>query len=138
MDLSSLPECRIKSYTKGTMIYNQGDGPRYFFQVKSGEVRIVNSNEEGKEFIQGVFGEGTCFGEPALICNKPYPAAAFANRDTELYALPRDAFFRMLQADPAFHLNITRILSERLFYKAMMLQEVANEEGEHRLCTLLQ
>ncbi len=120
------------------MIYNQGDAPRYFFQVKSGEVRIVNINEEGKEFIQGVFSEGTCFGEPALICNKPYPAAAFANKQTELYLLPRDAFFKLLEQEYLFHLGITKILSERLFYKAMMLQEVANEEGEHRLLTLLQ
>ena len=29
------------------------------------------------------------------------------------------------------------MLSERLFYKAMMLEEVANENGEHRLCVLL-
>jgi CRP-like cAMP-binding protein len=139
MLLSSLPvQPAIKRYIKGTMIYNQGDSARYFYQVKCGEVRIANINEEGKEFIQGVFGEGACFGEPALICNKPYPAAAFANKDTELFALPKEAFFKLVEQEFPFHWGITKILSERLFYKAMMLQEVANEEGEHRLQTLLE
>jgi len=128
---------KTKSFSKGEMIYNQGSTARYFFEVISGEVRIVNSNEEGKEFIQGVFKQGDCFGEPALILDKTYPAAAFAHTDCVLYIVPKDLFFKLLENNFKFHLKITRILSERLFYKAMMLEEVANEDGEHRLFTLL-
>ena len=128
---------RIKKFSKNEMIYNQGSAARYFFEVISGEVRIVNSNEEGKEFIQGLFRSGDCFGEPALILNKPYPAAAFAHTACDLYILPKEMFFKLLESNFKFHLKITRILSERLFYKAMMLEEVANENGEHRLCVLL-
>jgi CRP/FNR family transcriptional regulator, cyclic AMP receptor protein len=139
MSIQSVIESSLKtkSFSKGEMIYNQGSTARYFFEVVSGEVRIANSNEEGKEFIQGVFRQGDCFGEPALILNKAYPAAAFAHTDCVLYIVPKDMFFKLLEGNFKFHLTITRILSERLFYKAMMLEEVANEDGEHRLCTLL-
>ncbi|MEP7376881.1 MAG: Crp/Fnr family transcriptional regulator [Chitinophagaceae bacterium] len=139
MSIQSIIESSLKtkSFSKGEMVYNQGSIARYFFEVISGEVRIVNSNEEGKEFIQGVFRQSDCFGEPALILNKVYPAAPFSHTDCVLYIVPKDMFFKLLEGNFEFHLKITRILSERLFYKAMMLEEVANEDGEHRLCTLL-
>lgn len=139
MSIQSIIEASLKTktFSKGEMIYDQGSIARYFFEVISGEVRIVNCNEEGKEFIQGVFRQGDCFGEPALILNKAYPAAAFAHTDCTLYIVPKDMFFKLLENNFEFHLKITRILSERLFYKAMMLEEVANEDGEHRLHTLL-
>lgn len=138
MSIQSVIESSLKtkSFSKGEMIYNHGSTARYFFEVISGEVRIANSNEEGKEFIQGVFRQGDFFGEPALIRNKAYPTAAFAHTDCVLYIVPKDMFFTLLEGNFEFHLKITRILSERLFYKAMMLEEVANEDGEHRLCTL--
>jgi len=133
--IESLLEPKI--FSKGEMIYNQGSTARYFFEAISGEVRIVNSNEEGKEFLQGVFRQVNCFGKPALILNKAYPRAAFSHTDCVLYIVPKDMFLKLLEGNFKFHLKFTRILSERLFYKVMMLEEVANEDGEHRLCTLL-
>lgn len=127
----------IKSFDRGEIIYNQGSAAQYYFEVKSGEVRVLNSNDEGKEFVQGLYKPGDCIGLPSLICAKPYPAAAVAHTDCEMYRVPGEQFFRLLLQSPEFHLRISRMLSERLLYKAMMLEEVAIEEGEHRLLTLI-
>jgi CRP/FNR family cyclic AMP-dependent transcriptional regulator len=127
----------IKSFDRGEIIYNQGSPAQYYFEVKSGEVRVLNSNDEGKEFVQGLYKPGDGIGLPSLICAKPYPAAAVAHTDCEMYRVPREQFFGLLHQHPEFHLRISRMLSERLLYKAMMLEEVAIEEGEHRLLTLI-
>lgn len=128
---------KIKQFDKGEMIYDQGVTARYYYEVKSGEVKVININEEGKEFVQGVYKAGDCIGVPSLVCDKPFPASAYANSPSEIYVIPREQFFRLLEQYPDFHLYITRSLSERLLYKAMMLEEVAIEEGEHRLLTLI-
>jgi len=133
IDISPL----IKNFDRGEIIYNQGSSAQYYFEVKSGEVRVVNSNDEGKEFVQGLYKSGDCIGLPSLICARPYPAAAIAHTDCEMYVVPGEQFFRLLSLYPEFHLRISRMLSERLLYKAMMLEEVAIEEGEHRLLTLI-
>lgn len=133
IDISPL----IKNFDREEIIYNQGSSAQYYFEVKSGEVRVVNSNDEGKEFVQGLYKSGDCIGLPSLICAKPYPAAAIAHTDCEMYVVPGEQFFRLLSLYPEFHLRISRMLSERLLYKAMMLEEVAIEEGEHRLLTLI-
>ena len=139
MSIQSIVEEPIKEkrFTKGEMIYSEGIVARYFYEVKSGEVRIVNSNNEGKDFIQAIYKAGDSFGVPSLLCDKPYPAAAFANTDCELFILPKEQFLTLLKNKYDFHFSITKVISERLLFKAMMLQEVANEEGEHRLLTLI-
>jgi CRP-like cAMP-binding protein len=128
---------KVKQFARGEMIYDEGVAARYYYEVKSGEVKVININEEGKEFVQGIYKAGDCIGVPSLICDKPLPASAYANSPCEMYVVPRARFFRLLNQYPDFHLGITRILSERLLYKAMMLEEVAIEEGEHRLLTLI-
>jgi CRP-like cAMP-binding protein len=66
----------------------------------------------------------------------PYPAAAVV--DSEVWRLGRDAFLRLLAEHPAVHLALTKVLSGRLVYESMMLAEIAVEEAEHRLATLIE
>ena len=128
---------KVNRFTKGGMIYNEGAVARYFYEVKTGEVKIVNSNDEGNDFIQAIFKTGETIGVHLLFCDKPYPASAFAHTDCEIYTLPKERFFNLLESNYDFHLSITNRLSEQLMFKAMMLQEVANEEAEHCLLTLI-
>ena len=51
----------------------------FYYQVVEGSVRMANMNDDGKEFIQGIFKQGESFGEPVLFIDMPYPATAIAN-----------------------------------------------------------
>ncbi|RNL52232.1 Crp/Fnr family transcriptional regulator [Pedobacter jejuensis] len=127
----------IKSVLKDSIIYEPGMKPRFVYFIKSGEIRMVTVSEEGKEFIQGVFKSGQYFGEPALLVNRPYLAFTIANKNSELIALGRDDFFKLLKSDSDFSMDLIKVLSNRLFYKSMMLEELANEKAEHRLETII-
>ena len=63
---------------KNEIIIKQGDIARYYFQVVSGAIKMNNFNDEGKEFVQGIFVEGDSFGEPPLLIDDKYPANAIA------------------------------------------------------------
>lgn len=124
-------------YKKGSIIYEPGQKPRYVYFIKSGEIRMVTVNDDGKEFIQGVFKAKQYFGEPALLLERPYLAYTIASRDTELILVDHQGFLTFLEEDRGFSMELIKTLSNRLFYKSMMLEELANEQAEHRLSTLI-
>lgn len=128
---------KIKAYAKDSVIYEPGMQPKYVYFIKSGEVRMVTVSDEGKEFIQGVFKTGQYFGEPALLIDRPYLAFTITNKDTQLIAVNKTDFFNLIQNEPDFSTNLIQTLSKRLFYKSMMLEELANEKAEHRLFTII-
>jgi len=122
---------------KGEMLLQAGDTPRYFYRIALGEIKMNNFNDEGKEFIQGMFGPGDSFGEPPLFIDKPYPANAVALTDAEVYILPKETFFRLLKENPEAHRDITSALSQRLYYKAVMASEISSQDAEHRIIKLI-
>ncbi|WP_254070963.1 Crp/Fnr family transcriptional regulator [Pedobacter sp. L105] len=128
---------KVISVKKGETIYEPGQQPRYVYFIQSGEVRMITVNSDNDQFIQGVFKANEYFGEPALLLQRPYLAYTIAYQDTILVLVDRPAFLNFLEEDRAFSMNLIETLSDRLFYKSMMLEEVANEQAEHRLSTLI-
>ncbi|HKG06691.1 MAG TPA: Crp/Fnr family transcriptional regulator [Pedobacter sp.] len=128
---------RVVSYKKGQVIYEAGSRPRAVYFIRSGRVKMVTVNTEGREFIQGMFKSGEFFGEPALLLDKPYLADTIATQDSEIIAVAAQDFSKLLKDNPDFSMDLIRTLSNRLFYKSMMLEELANEQADHRVITLL-
>lgn len=128
---------KLVSYKKGEVIYSPGQKPRYVYFIKSGEIRMATVNEDGKEFIQGVFKAKQYFGEPAMLLQRPYLAYTIASKDTEVFLLDQAAFLKLLEEDRELSMELIKTLSSRLYYKSMMLEELANEQAEHRLSTLI-
>lgn len=130
-------QARLMHLTKGELIFSQGEKAMHFFIVKKGKVKMSHFNEDGREFVQGYFSSGQSFGEPPLIAQLTYPASSFAVEDSEIWKLPYEKFIELLQSHFDIHLELLETLSERLIYKSMMLSEIAVEDAEHRIQTLL-
>lgn len=127
----------LREYPKDAIIYEPGMLPRYVYFIRSGEVRMVTVSDEGKEFIQGIFKAGQYFGEPAMIVNRRYLAFTIANKNSQIVPVSKDQFFGLIKQQPEFSTELIQTLSHRLFYKSMMLEELANEKAEHRLLTII-
>ena len=126
-----------KSYKKGAVIFDEGKLPAYYYQIVSGEVKMCNFNQDGREFIQGMFHNGQSFGEPPLFLERVYPANAIALTDCELFVLPKAEFVQMVKNNAEVSMNIIEQLAQRLHYKAVMAAELSYEEAEHRLLKLI-
>jgi CRP/FNR family transcriptional regulator len=50
-----------RKYEKNQPIFFEGNKAMFYYQVMEGSVRMVNTNEDGKEFIQGIFKNGESF-----------------------------------------------------------------------------
>ncbi|MCB0463471.1 MAG: Crp/Fnr family transcriptional regulator [Flavobacteriaceae bacterium] len=126
-----------KSYSKNTIVFNEGENAKFYFQVNTGEIKMFNLNDDGKEFAQGFFKAGKSFGEPPLFGNFNYPASAICIEDSELYILPKSSFFNLLKTHPEVHLKFTKTLCNRMLYKSKIMQEISIHPPEHRILTLL-
>lgn len=126
------------SLDKDEILFRETEEALNYFQIVKGSMKMLTNNPEGKEFIQGIFKSNDSFGEPPLFCSFPYPSTAIALEPTTLIKLNRDKFFKMLRENFEIHLQLDRILCERLKYKSMVLSEISSHDPEHRIMSLLQ
>ncbi len=126
-----------KLFEKNQYIFKEGQKAHYYYQIVSGEVKMNNFLENGKEFIQSFFSAPRSFGEPPLFANIRYPANAIATTTTEIILLEKKAFIKFLLSNPEIHLKITEALATRLYYKAIMAPEISSQEPEHRILRVL-
>ncbi|MES2241203.1 MAG: Crp/Fnr family transcriptional regulator [Bacteroidota bacterium] len=127
----------IKNYKNGDTIFEEGTQPTHYYQIISGEVKMNNYNDEGKEFIQGIFYKNQCFGEPPLFIDQDYPANAVAVTDSELIVITKDKFLELLKNNSDISLEIIKNLSQRLYYKSVMAAEISSQDPEHRVLRLI-
>ncbi len=128
---------RLIRASKGTLLCEQGKEAKYFFVIRKGKIKMSRFNNEGREFVQGYFSSGQSFGEPPLFARTIYPASAIAVEDSEVWSLGYTDFLDLLRDHFEVQLALIEALSKRLLYKSMMLGEVALEEAEHRLKSLI-
>ena len=126
-----------KEYSKNDIIFSEGENAKNYYQVIYGIVKMNNYNDDGKEFIQGIFYKQQSFGEPPLFIDVKYPANAEALTDTNILILPKKKLFNLLYKNPEIHLNITKSLAKRLYYKAIIASEISSHEPEHRVLRFL-
>ncbi|WP_299463037.1 Crp/Fnr family transcriptional regulator [uncultured Microscilla sp.] len=130
-------EAEVQVLNKGDILFMEGEMPRHYYQIKEGEIKVSNYNNEGKEFMQGIFYNKQSFGEPPLLGNFPYPATSQALKTTTVYKLPLRRFIELLQNNFEVHWQLTATLSQRLRYKAMIMKEISSHSPEHRILTLI-
>lgn len=126
-----------KKYSKGDTIFREGELPVYYYQIIHGEVKMSNFNDDGREFIQGIFHDRQSFGEPPLFIERSYPAHAIAVTDCELFLLPKNKFRNLVKENDSVSLFIIENLAQRLHYKSVMAAEISSQEPEHRLLKLM-
>ncbi|MCI9846741.1 Crp/Fnr family transcriptional regulator [Flavobacterium pectinovorum] len=126
-----------KSFSKNEIIFEEGIFPSNYFQILSGEVKMSNYNDDGREFIQGIFYKNQSFGEPPLFLNKNYPANAIAVEDSEIFVLSKNNFMKLLEENSKISIKIIENLAQRLYYKSVMAAEISTHEPEHRVLKLI-
>ncbi|MDR6922540.1 MULTISPECIES: Crp/Fnr family transcriptional regulator [Chryseobacterium] len=127
----------MKRYKKGELIYREGHHALYFFQIAEGKIKLNNYDDEGKEFIQNILGGGQSFGDSMLFLDKFYPMNAVSLVPSEVIRVPKDQFLKLIQIHPHLSMEMNACLSQRLYFKAIMLQNLASLNPISRLTGLL-
>lgn len=126
-----------KSFDRNDIIFEEGNLPLNYYQIVSGEVKMSNYNDDGREFIQGIFYNEQSFGEPPLFLDQKYPANAIAVENSSILILSKENFMKLLEENPKVSIKIIENLAQRLYYKSVMAAEISTQEPEHRVLKLI-
>ena len=126
-----------KKVSAGEMIFREGGNCSFYYQLVSGKVRWVNINDEGREFIQTIIEPGECFGELPLFDDEAYAASAIADEDSVIIRLHKITFLQLIKENPEIHFAFSKLLTQRLRFKFLVLKELATHNPESSSSTLL-
>jgi CRP/FNR family transcriptional regulator len=127
---------RVRSYERGERIFEEGAPSDFFYTIAAGRVKIFKMTPSGKDVILEIFGVGDPFGAVAVYESRPYPASAVALEDTSCLLIPRDAFFRLIEAHPSLVRGLMLGMTHRLVELANRLAELTGGRVEPRLARL--
>ena len=74
----------VKAFVKNQIIIHKSDEGDTFFSILSGKVKVVLTDEEGREYIVGILKQNEFFGELALLDGEPRSASVVAMTRTEV------------------------------------------------------
>jgi tetratricopeptide (TPR) repeat protein len=109
--------CEKRVYGEEKTIIQEGRPGEALFVLKSGSVRVVH-DRKGREEILTILYPGDHVGELSLINDSPTTATVKAAEETEVFAITRERFRKLLETNDRLCLKIyrsfIRTLSQRL------------------------
>lgn len=101
-------------YTKGKMIFRQGDDGDALYLIDSGTIDIISNNDgtETKPLAQLVSGQS--FGEMALLTGEPRTASAVASTNATLLKIDKEHFDELIDRSPRLRRSVEELISQRL------------------------
>ena len=114
-DLNILENHAInKTFSKNTIIINEGDESDSLYIIQSGMVKVFLSDEDGKEIILNTQSAGEYFGELALIDDAPRSASIMTMEECKVMIILKRDFQNYLEKNPEICYRLVRGLTKRL------------------------
>ena len=107
-------EVSRKSYPRGSAIIAAGDPTDSLYVIISGRLKVMISDDEGREVILAILGPNEFFGEMGLIDDHPRSASVVAIESCELLALSKRDFKKCLEENFEMAMTVMRGLVKRL------------------------
>ena len=128
---------RPRKYTRGEVIFLEGDEGNSLFLVAEGRVRIQLTGADGREVVITVYGPGEIVGEMALLDGEPRSADAIAQDAARVFWLQRDDFEAFLDNHPRAAMTMLASLSRRLRHTTRVVQDATFRDVPSRLARVL-
>lgn len=103
-----------KSYPRNSTIIAAGDVTDALYIVISGRLKVMMSDDEGREVILAILGQGEFFGEMGLVDDEPRSATVIAIEPCELLTIARIDFKKCLAENFDIAMGVMRGLVKRL------------------------
>jgi CRP-like cAMP-binding protein len=128
---------RRQRFDRDEVVFYQGDPGDTFYVILSGQVKVSVSSPDGQEAILVMMDAGESFGEFALLDDQPRSATIQATRPTEVLALRKDDFRRILRQTPDIALALLKVMTKRLRDTDQLVQDAAFLDVAERLAKKL-
>jgi len=136
--LKKLSEERdVSSYKKKEFVYRESQYPKGLYLLLKGKLKTFRANDDGKEFITGLYKDGDFFGYLALLEESRYTDSAVAMEDAEVCLIPKEDFEALVYKNADVSRKFIRMLSDNLHEKETQLLKLAYNSVRKRIAESL-
>ncbi|SMP32779.1 Crp/Fnr family transcriptional regulator [Chryseobacterium profundimaris] len=123
----------IEDMNPSYVIFEEGSTPKYYYQIVNGRIKLNHYDEDGKELILAILNKGLSVCELLLFIDEKYPVNAITFEETTVLKLPKSDFIRLLDENVQVSRDINKFLSERLYFKYIMLENNTSLKPDVRI-----
>lgn len=128
---------KARSYKKKSIIFYEGDHPNSVYFMNSGKVKTYKMNDEGKEFVTGLYKEGDFIGYIAILENTLQPDTCMVMEDAEILQIPKNDFLDLIHRNRDVANKFIKLLSSNIIEKEEQLLNLAYDTVRKRVATAL-
>jgi CRP/FNR family transcriptional regulator, polysaccharide utilization system transcription regulator len=118
-------------------LFAEGSIPNALFFLKTGKVKTLKVNEEGREYITNLYKDGDYLGYLDLLTEQPYHESAVAMEDSEVYIIPKDEFFSLVYQNREVADKFIKMLSDNVAEREERLLKLAYNSVRKRVAEAL-
>jgi CRP-like cAMP-binding protein len=126
-----------QKYKRGNVVVLEKESGASLFVIVSGKVKVVRTDEEGREVILSLFGPGEFFGEMALLDGMARSASVVALSKAELFMIHRRDFLESLHEFPSIAIALLAELAMRLRKADMQIKSLSLKDAAGRVANVL-
>lgn len=136
--IAASPDCEVKAYKKGRLVYGRTEFSRSLGIVLDGRLRVSKGSADGHAMIMSTLTPTSLFGAAALFndCDE-YATDIHALCDAQVVFFAQRLFERMLSTTPQIAENYIRYLSERILFLNKKIYLLSSGTAEQRLSSFL-
>ncbi|WP_296595026.1 patatin-like phospholipase family protein [Phenylobacterium sp.] len=94
----------------GSKLFGQGDPSDQLYVVRTGRLGAFRREDGQEPHFLGIIRPGEPAGEMALIAGIPHSADVYALRDSEIFAVPKQAFFEACEEDVTVMTELAKLM----------------------------
>ena len=126
-----------RNYSKGELLFTEGDPCTGLFVIESGQVRIFKSSPNGREQVLAVEGPGSSVAELPLFDGGNYPASTAAVDEARIYFISKQDFHSLCLVHPQVPLKVLKVVGGRLRKLVGIIEELSFTTVRSRLISVL-
>lgn len=126
-----------QKYKRGNVVVLEKESGASLFVIVSGKVKVVRTDEEGREVILSMFGPGEFFGEMSLLDGMARSASVVALTKSELFMIHRRDFLESLHEFPRIAIALLAEMAMRLRKADMQIKSLSLKDAAGRVANVL-
>jgi len=123
----------IKRIRKNDLLFMEGDCSEFLYFIVSGRIKIVKSNESGKEYMIDIRKQGDSLGYLVLLEDNKHKETAIAIEDSEVALVPKDDFLNLLYSNVNVTKKFVKLMSANLLESEDKLLKLAYDSARKRV-----
>ena len=132
---NKVPILRLK---RKDTLFREDEKAVNLYYLFEGEVKIFNTDSEGKEFLIEKVTAHRFLGEPPFLLGESYPAnAVVASETAEIFRFGFDNFKKFMLDNPEKLIEFTTEIAKKAYNKTMKLKSIVHQNPNERILNFL-